>query len=429
MLKAPHADTRSLHSDDNFDESSLFEAYRRSRVPSDDGSDFAMNDKAHKYPQYPTAYSANGMYASDLPGYSSSSTGPAASKGHHASDFPRATSVSKWKRPWFCWLISAVQVVVFLIQCGHAWKLTGSPIQLKPSFNIMVGPSVYNSINMGARYPYCMKFVSNVTDVVTGWPCPNTTSTAQLAACTLSELCGNGAQTNVQPEQWWRFIVPIFLHAGVLHIAFNLMVQLRQGTQIEMDIGAPVFIPIYFAAGIGGYLFGGNFAGTGIVSTGASGSIFSIISLSLLEHLYRWKQIERPVRGLILLLLDIMISLGLGLLPGVDNFSHIGGFIIGLLLGVALLHSPDSLQRKDVPYKNLSTIRMQDYSGARDEDMTEANNIGKVAFFRGRSIWWWAFCLLRLICLTLTIIVIILLVKVRRLIFTKGAQLICAEFL
>lgn len=40
------------------------------------------------------------------------------------------------------------------------------------------------------------------------------------------------------------------------------------------------------------------------------------------------------------IILDIVISFVLGLLPGVDNFSHIGGFIMGLLLGIFLLRSP-----------------------------------------------------------------------------------------
>lgn len=420
MLKTPHTDTRSLRSEDNFDERSFFEAYKQNHKSSAYDSDARVDadvDDYLKYPKYSTAYSANGMYESDQSIYTSTNTRSALPKSPYVNEDPMLQSrgpptVSKWKRPWFCWIISAVQVVVFLIQCGHAWKLTGSPIQLKPSFNIMIGPSVYNSINMGARYPYCMKFVSNVTDVVTGWPCPNTTSTAQLAACTLSELCGNGAQANVQPDQWWRFIVPIFLHAGLLHIAFNLMVQLRQGTQVEMDIGAHIFVPIYFAAGVGGYLFGGNFAGTGIASTGASGSIFSIISLSLLEHLYHWKQIVNPIRGLVLLLLDIVISLGLGLLPGVDNFSHIGGFLIGLLLGVALIHSPDSLRRKKTPYERVSAMRMQEFGEQAVHDTTNSMKRDKLNFFQDRSPWWWAFCLLRAICLTLTILSITLLAKV-----------------
>ncbi|GME92888.1 unnamed protein product [Ambrosiozyma monospora] len=39
-------------------------------------------------------------------------------------------------------------------------------------------------------------------------------------------------------------------------------------------------------------------------------------------------------------LLEIVIMIVLGLLPGMDNFSHIGGFIIGVALSIALLNDP-----------------------------------------------------------------------------------------
>ena len=37
--------------------------------------------------------------------------------------------------------------------------LTGSPIAIHPNFNYMIGPSAEVLINIGARFPPCMKFV------------------------------------------------------------------------------------------------------------------------------------------------------------------------------------------------------------------------------------------------------------------------------
>src|SRR5436305_12046420 len=79
--------------------------------------------------------------------------------------------------------------------------------------------------------------------------------------------------------QWFRLIVPIFLHGGVIHILFNLMVQLRLGADMEKVIGTIRFIIIYFTAGIMGFILGANFAGNGIASTGCSGSLFGIIAV------------------------------------------------------------------------------------------------------------------------------------------------------
>ncbi|KAF8044498.1 hypothetical protein N665_9380s0001 [Sinapis alba] len=44
--------------------------------------------------------------------------------------------------------------------------------------------------------------------------------------------------------------------------------------------------------------------------------------------------------ALVTLLFIIAINLGLGLLPRVDNFAHIGGFITGFCLGFVLLVRP-----------------------------------------------------------------------------------------
>ena len=125
-----------------------------------------------------------------------------------------------------------------------------------------------------------------------------------------------------------------------MHIGFNMLLQLLLGCEMERNIGHVRFTVVYFSAGIFGFVMGGNFAASGIASTGASGSLFGIIALVLLDLLYTWRDQRTPWRDLLFILLDIAISFVLGLLPGLDNFSHIGGFLMGLVLGICLLRSP-----------------------------------------------------------------------------------------
>ena len=161
----------------------------------------------------------------------------------------------------------------------------------KPSFNPMVGPSPYVLIVMGARYVPCMHEIPELANNL--WRCPNTTT--NLASdpnnqCTLGEACGFGApHTNENPGQWFRFILPIFLHAGVIHIAFNMLLQLTIGREMEMAIGAIRYFLVYMSAGIFGFVMGGNYGGTNFASVGASGSLFGIIALTLLDLLYSWR--------------------------------------------------------------------------------------------------------------------------------------------
>ncbi|KAF1359651.1 rhomboid-domain-containing protein [Lizonia empirigonia] len=312
---------------------------------------------------------------------------------------------------WVVYTLTVVQVGVFVGELIKNGILTGSPIETKPSFNVMIGPSPYVLINMGARFTPCMHNVKQVIDNnVQSWPCPNTTSldTAKLT-CTLNELCGLGGvpdQTAVtdfhdrshEPNQWYRFIVPMFLHAGLIHIAFNMLLQLTLGRDMEKEIGPLRFALVYFTAGIFGFVLGGNFAADGITSVGASGSLFGILALTLLDLFYNWSARRSPVKDLLFLLLDIAISFVLGLLPGLDNFSHIGGFCMGIVLGICLLHSPHALRQRtgsdEPPY---ATVDPDHPPMASTNPVTGLTSFAKqpLAFFKARKPLWWAWWILR----------------------------------
>lgn len=306
--------------------------------------------------------------------------------------------------------------------------LTGTPIQLKPSFNPMIGPSPYLYINMGARYQPCMHNmdgVQNAKQLPVTWPCPYTTSTDPADnSCTLSQLCGFGGVPDVHfdlasgeklpnspaPNQWWRFIVPIFLHGGIIHIAFNLLLQLTLGRDVEKLIGSIRFFIVYMAAGIFGFVLGGNFAATGIASTGASGSLFGILAITLLDLLYNWSTRPSPGKELLFIAIDIVIAFVLGLLPGLDNFSHIGGFLMGLVLGVCILRSPSAISRRtqstDLSSSGLTRSRY-------DSTKTNLQNFAKqpLAFFQDRRTVWWVWWLVRAAAALGALIGFILLLK------------------
>lgn len=299
----------------------------------------------------------------------------------------------------------------------------------KPSFNPMIGPSTYILINMGARFVPCMRTTyfpgTNTPYPTTGWPCPrSTTNDPNDAAnqCSLAELCGLGGMNPDSPNQWYRFIVPMFLHAGIIHIAFNMLLQLTIGRDMEKAIGTIRFAVVYVSSGIFGFVLGGNFAAPAIASTGASGSLFGILALVLLDLFYTWKERESPVKDLIWLLFDIIISFVLGLLPGLDNFSHIGGFLMGLALGICILHSPNSLRKRlqqsghKVSYSQVdSDMNIALASGALREDNKKTSTTittaaakpvdltkfakEPVGFFRGRKPAWWAWWFIRAGCL------------------------------
>ena len=150
--------------------------------------------------------------------------------------------------------------------------------------------------------------------------------------------------------------------------------------------------------------------------SGASGSLFGIIALILLDLLYTWRERPKPVRDLLWILLDIIIAFALGLLPGLDNFSHIGGFLMGLVLGVCILHSPTVLrERIGVVESSYDTVtnntHSRNHSGGsgsnssnrnpksneRRSTVTQVRGFARqpLAFFRGRKPLWWGWWLMR----------------------------------
>lgn len=50
--------------------------------------------------------------------------------------------------------------------------------------------------------------------------------------------------------QLWRLVTPIMLHAGLIHLATNLLMQLRLGLFLEIQWGTKTWLPIYFGSGI-----------------------------------------------------------------------------------------------------------------------------------------------------------------------------------
>jgi membrane associated rhomboid family serine protease len=245
-------------------------------------------------------------------------------------------------------------------------------------------------------------------------PCPNATS--DVAQCSLAQLCGFGMDltphggVQPQPNQWFRFITPIFLHGGIIHIGFNQLLQLTLGRDVERQIGALRFVLVYFSAGIFGFVLGGNYAPNGIMSSGCSGSLFGIIAIVLLDLLYNWRNRRNPVRELIFIILDIVFAFVLGLLPGLDNFSHIGGFLTGIVLGICILHSPNALRERigvaATPYRAAAP------EDGEPEEPTGVQNFVRapVGFFKGRKPLWWAWWLVRvgaLVAVTVAFIVLL----------------------
>ncbi|KAF8898829.1 hypothetical protein BD779DRAFT_1485725 [Infundibulicybe gibba] len=240
--------------------------------------------------------------------------------------------IGRQRFPVVVWILTAVMCGVFINELVVNSRAQGTPVSFKPVVNPMLGPSSSALINLGARFPPCMKLVTDVP-VSTLLPCLNNTANPPDRQCSLEEVCGFGGFHGKEPNQWFRFIVPIFLHAGFIHILLNMFAQLSLSAQIEREMGSGGFLITYFAAGIFGNVLGGNFSLVGIPSIGASGAIFGTVAVTWVDLFAHWKYQYRPVRKLIFMTIELLIGIAIGYIPYIDNFAHLGGFFMGLLVG------------------------------------------------------------------------------------------------
>src|SRR5689334_14459251 len=80
--------------------------------------------------------------------------------------------------------------------------------------------------------------------------------------------------------QWWRFITPIFIHIGLLHLLFNSYALWVIGPQVEKLYGPARFVILYLLTGIAG-VWGSYYYHPDIISAGASGAIFGLFGILL----------------------------------------------------------------------------------------------------------------------------------------------------
>lgn len=159
------------------------------------------------------------------------------------------------------------------------------------------------------------------------------------SSSTLEKMGALDVNRVVHKHQSWRLISCIWLHAGVFHVLANMLSLLFIGIRLEQEFGFLRVGLVYVISGYGGSLLSALFIQTGI-SVGASGALFGLLGGMLSELITNWTIYANKFAALLTLLCIIAVNLAVGLLPHVDNFAHIGGFLSGFFLGFVFLIRP-----------------------------------------------------------------------------------------
>ncbi|CAO2820297.1 unnamed protein product [Amaranthus hypochondriacus] len=159
------------------------------------------------------------------------------------------------------------------------------------------------------------------------------------SALTLDKMGALAIKKVVDHNQGWRLISCIWLHGGVFHLLANMLGLLVIGIRMEREFGFVKIGLLYVISGLGGSLLSGLFVRSNI-SVGASGAVFGLLGAMLSELIMNWSIYSNKVASLVMLVLIVAVNLGVGILPHVDNFAHIGGFTSGFFLGFVFLIRP-----------------------------------------------------------------------------------------
>ena len=176
-------------------------------------------------------------------------------------------------------IINVVMFVAEVLGTMHAGRLGG--------LSILWGMDPETTYRLGASYPYAIRVL----------------------------------------DQWYRLVTAMFLHGGLIHIGFNMMVLLDIGPVVEELYGSARYLFIYIFTGAVGFAMSMFFH----PALGASGALMGLLGVLIAVSGKRGSMEARALRSR---LISWVISVfALGFFIGADNVAHFGGLASGFILG------------------------------------------------------------------------------------------------
>ena len=160
------------------------------------------------------------------------------------------------------------------------------------------------------------------------------------------------AESVIYGKEYGRILWAMFFHADTGHLFNNMLILFFLGAMLEKEVGHLWFGVLYFLSGVGGNILSlmmkviqNDPAG----SLGASGAVFGLDGVLLAIVILSNRRMESvtPIR----VILMIVLSLYSGFTGGnIDNAAHVGGLIVGFLLGGMMCMVQNRKDRRTYEY-------------------------------------------------------------------------------
>lgn len=154
--------------------------------------------------------------------------------------------------------------------------------------------------------------------------------------------------------QPWRLLTAMFLHAGLLHIAFNMFTLYSGGRVAEFVLGRRSFLAIYLCAGLVGSIAAMTKTAM-IVTVGASGAIFGVFGAIFAYLVAHRAQLDPDARAKQMKSMGTFLVLNLAIgyaVPQISLAAHVGGFVAGFVIaylgerGTDITDKPAAMRRR-----------------------------------------------------------------------------------
>jgi membrane associated rhomboid family serine protease len=150
---------------------------------------------------------------------------------------------------------------------------------------------------------------------------------------------GSVSRVAIADGEYWRLLTAGFLHAGLFHLAFNMLALYILGGLLEPAIGRFRLALIYLVSLLAGS-FGALLLEPNSPTVGASGAIFGLMGAAVV--VMRNAGISPMESGLGLwILLNLVITFSV---PNISIGGHIGGLVGGAVAALILYDLRDRLR-------------------------------------------------------------------------------------
>ncbi len=184
--------------------------------------------------------------------------------------------------------------------------------------------------------------IGYVIEVLVGGPGsliggPSTLVLVKLGASIGVAQLPGGDLVGIAVGQPWRLLTSMFLHAGLLHLAFNAYALWIFGQLVEEEMGRIRYLLIYFLTGLCAGAASYAFAPSPLIAgVGASGAVFGVFGAFVA---FNWRRrhtalaAARLRSAMMILILNAVIGFAAG--GAIDWRAHVAGFIAGIASGFA----------------------------------------------------------------------------------------------